>query len=216
MVHVFDIAIAEIRHVGLELWQELLCLSLGSGGVALAALGGGHQLTVLCEVGDGPSSAHHLLFGRRLLAAVGTCEAAQEIVHAGHVAVGMMGGEQREHLGHSDAVGRLHLVLIVGLREGTGQGDDAEALVCATIIESFHGGELHGLSLSDHISRVVTREGSEQCGDEADDRSYLDALLGQLRVAVLEQIPGTHGHGEGGANDPRGRHGVAELIHGEG
>ena len=216
MVHVVDVAIAEIRHVGLELRQDLLRLSFGGGGVSLARLGGGHQLTVLCEIGDGTASAHHLLLGGRLLAAVGTCETTQEIVHAGHVAVGMVCGKDREHLRYGDAERRLHIVFIVGLRERSRQCDDAESLVCATIVEALHGGELHGLSLSDHVSRVVAGEGTEQRSDETDDSSYLDALLGQLRVAVLEQIPGTHGHGEGGTDDPRGRHGMAELIHGEG
>ena len=138
-----------------------------------------------------------------------------EVVDTRHVAVEGSCGEYREAVGDADAQWGLAFLLVVGLLEGVDPRHGREALVVAAVVERFHGCELHRLHLAHHVGGVVTCESGEQRGTETYDGSDLDAGLGELLVAVLEQEPAAHGDREHGSDDPRGGDGVAELVHGE-
>ena len=62
----------------------------------------------------------------------------------------------------------------------------------------------------------MTCGGGEQRGNQTYGSTDLHTLDGQLRLALLQQIPAAHTHAEDGTYDPGGGDGVAELRDGEG
>ena len=162
-------------------------------------------------------SPTHLFFQRGLYLALGILIAARDdVVDTGHIAMEVVRGHEREHVGHSDAQRGLLAALIVRLVEGIDPGDDRQALVVATIVEGLHGSQFHRLYLRHGIGRVVAGDGGKQRGDESHDGSDTDAFDGQPALTVAEEIIGAHSHGEERANNPCRRDGVAELVDSEG
>ena len=190
---VLHIAIAEVLLVLTE--QLQLCLSLG---IILVFPG----QPIILQGRDGYLATLYLLVGRRLPGAVGLGIAIQQVVDARHIAVEIIGGEERQHVGHRDLQGGLLLVGIVGLLEWVDSRDNRQALVCAAIIECLHGSQLHGLSLGDIIGRLMTGQGGSHSSHQSYDSSNLNTLDCQLGLTFLQQIPATDGHTEDSTDNP--------------
>ncbi len=127
-----------------------------------------------------------------------------------------MSGEQREALRDGDAQRRLTALGIVGLLKRVDGGNGRERHPLAPVVERFHGRQFHGLLLSHLHRREIARHHGDQGGRDAHDAGNLDALTRHLLLAAMQQVPATHGAHKHGAHHPRGAHGVAKLMDGEG
>ena len=85
------------------------------------------RLTIGSEGGDGLSAPFDLLFDRGLHLSVGFGVAVEDIVHARHIPLEVVGGHEGEGIWYLDAF------------------DDLQTDAVATIIESLHGCEFHRL-----------------------------------------------------------------------
>ena len=128
----------------------------------------------------------------------------------------IIGGHEREGVGHLQSQRRSLLVGVVRLAEGVHPGDGRESLVGATIIEGFHRCEFHGLYLAHALGRLMSGGPGEQGGNESYPHADLHTLGGKFRMAVLHEIPAADGHAEDGTDDPRRNDGVTELVDGKG
>ena len=191
---VADVAIAEVLEVVLERGQE------GADGGLVGTVG--LRPSIVGQGLDGHLAALYLLVGRGLAGAVRPGVATQQVVDARDVAVRVVGGHDRQGVGHVELQCRRRLVGIVGLTERVDPCQGGQALVGAAVVEGLHGGKLHRLGLGHLLAADVAGEGGSEGGDEAHEGADLNALLGQPRLALAEQIPGADGDAEDGADDP--------------
>ena len=127
-----------------------------------------------------------------------------------------MGGKERKRTRNSHTHRRFVLIFIVGLTKRTYTRYQCKALFMASIVESFHGSELHGLHLAYHISRVIARESNQKSGTEACNGSNFHAFLSQLYFTLPQQIPAADSHNKYGTYHPRRCNGVKKLVNGKG
>ena len=128
--------------------------------------------------------------------------AFNNIVYAGHITIKRMGGKERKGTRNSHTHGRFVPVFIIGLGEWADRRHQCKTLIMASIVECFHGSELHGLHFAYHISRVIARESGQQCGTQARNGSNFHAFLSQLYLALLQQIPAADGYNKYGTYHP--------------
>ena len=172
---------AEVGHILFD--NRQLGIDVGLAGAFFLGFAVGSQC------GDGLLSALYLLVNRGFYMSVGRGIAVEDVVDAGHVAVRVVGGHDRECVGHVDLERCRLLILVVGLHKGVHPGYGRESLVGAAIVECLHCSELHGLRLGHLLSADMAGKCCSQRCYETYHYGYLDALLGQSYLAALHKIP---------------------------
>ena len=168
-------------------------------------------LAIVGKGNDGFLASFNLLVDGGLTCAVGLRITIQQVVDAGHKAMNIVGGHERQGIGHLNLQRRRLVVCIVGLAEGIDPCDGSEADIGATIVERFHGSQFHGLHFGNVLCGLVSGSGGKQGGNESDDGANLEAFERKFRLAFLHQVPAADAHAEDCADNPRRGDGVTEL-----
>ena len=113
-----------------------------------------------------------------------------------------MRGQERQHFGYTQPQGRFFLIGVVGLFEWVDPCHSGKALVVPTIVEGFHGCQLHGLMARDKIGGVVARERGKQCGYQSYDTTYLNALHCEFLLALAQEVPAAYTHCKHSTDNP--------------
>ena len=128
--------------------------------------------------------------------AVGQGVALLDVLNARHVAVGVVGGEDGEHLGYLDA------------------RHDAERCAVAALFQPLGGGQFHGLIARGVDAALVACEHHAQCAQRGDGHAHTQGAQGELRLAAAQQVPAAHAYGEETARHPAAQDAVEELDNG--
>ena len=203
LILVLDVAVAEVFHILVD--GGKLCAE-GIHGYAIHP-----RLAIVGEREDGLLASFNLLVDGGLARAIGFRITIQQVVDAGHKAMDIVGGHERQGIGHLELQRRRHVVCIVGLAEGIDPCDGSEADIGATIVECFHGSQFHGLHFGNVLCGLVSGSSSEQGGNETDDGANLEAFERKSCLAFLHQVPAADAHAEDCTDNPRRGDGVTEL-----
>ena len=114
----------------------------------------------------------------------------------------VVGGHERQGVGHLDLQRSRLLVLVVGLTERTHPGYCRQSHVITAIIQRLHSRQLHGLYLGYVLCRLVARGGSQHSCNESHPGTNLQAFQRHLRLTLLHEIPAADAYTEDTADDP--------------
>ena len=145
--------------------------------------------------------------------------ALDDVVDAGHEAVCLTGGQEREHVGEGylEEVGVLVRTVLtddvlVRIQDTYGY----QRSLLRAVVETLHGGELHGLHLGHVVGRAVTGTDEHGEGYDSEDGGHADGLAGQECLTFPEQEPGGYGDYEYRGEHVAVGHRVEEFVDGHG